>query len=101
VYGERLTRDQLGEPLRRLLRGAPLKREAPLADLIERVRIICTVYDPETGTYRFKYGLLIEIAGGVTFLGAMLWFFALEWRNRRRSRRAPDAVRPLLARASK
>ena len=29
--------------------------------MIERVRIICTVYDPETGTYRFKYGLLIEI----------------------------------------
>ena len=101
VYGEGLTRDQLGEPLRRLLRGAPLKREAPLADLIERVRIICTVYDPETGTYRFKYGLLIEIAGGVTFLVAMLWFFALEWRNRRRLRRPPDATRPLLARASK
>lgn len=100
VYGERLTRDQLGEPLRRLLRGAPLKREAPLADLIERVRIICTVYDPETGTYRFKYGLLIEIAGGVTFLGAMLWFFALEWRNRRRRRGAPDEARPVLARAT-
>ena len=96
VYGERLTRDQLGEPLRRLLRNAPLDRAAPLADLIERVRIICTVYDPETGTYRFKYGLLIEIAGGVTFLVAMLWFFALEWRNRRRQRRAPPAV---LARA--
>ena len=97
VYGERLTRDQLGEPLRRLLRNAPLDRAAPLADLIERVRIICTVYDPETGTYRFKYGLLIEIAGGVTFLVAMSWFFALEWRNRRRQRRAP---RTTLARSA-
>lgn len=92
VYGERLSRDQLGEPLRRLLRNAPLSREAPLADLIERVRIICTVYDQETGTYRFKYGLLIEIAGGVTFLVAMAWFFALEWRTRRRLRRALGAA---------
>jgi protein SCO1/2 len=99
VYGEQFTRDQLGEPLRRLLRNAPLKRDAPLADLIERVRIICTVYDPETGTYRFKYGLLIEIAGGVTFLAAMVWFFALEWRTRRRLRRPPGATRPTLARA--
>jgi protein SCO1/2 len=101
VYGERLTRDQLGEPLRRLLRNAPLSVDAPLADLIERVRIICTVYDPETGTYRFKYGLLIEIAGGVTFLVAMLWFFALEWRTRRRLRRASAAAGPSLAPASK
>jgi protein SCO1 len=100
VYGERFTREQIGEPLRRLLRNAPLRRAAPLNDLIERVRIICTVYDPETGTYRFKYGLLIEIAGGVTFLAAMVWFFALEWRTRRRLRRALNVAQPTLARAS-
>lgn len=90
VYGERFTRDQLGEPLRRLLlnSGVPLASGTPIADLIDRVRVLCTVYDPETGTYRFKYGLLIEIAGGVTFLLAMLWFFANEWRARRRARRA-------------
>jgi protein SCO1/2 len=100
VYGERLTREQLGEPMRQLLRFAPLSTNAPLADLIERVRIICTVYDPETGTYRFKYGLLIEIAGGVTFLLAMLWFFALEWRTRRRLRRAAVNGAPPLPRGS-
>jgi protein SCO1/2 len=100
VYGERFTREQIGEPLRRLLRSAPLSRAAPLNDLIERVRIICTVYDPETGTYRFKYALIIEIAGGVTFLASMLWFFALEWRTRRRLRRVPKATGPALARAA-
>jgi protein SCO1/2 len=97
VYGERMTRDQLGEPLRRLLRNAPLQAGAPLSDLIERVRIICTVYDPQTGTYRFKYGLLIEIAGGLTFAFAMMWFFAAEWRTRRRLRRARPLVAPLSA----
>lgn len=88
VYGERMTADQLGEPLRRLLRGAPITVQPGLSDLIERVRIICTVYDAETGTYRYDYGLIFEIAGGVTFLLAMLWFVAIEARNRRRDRLA-------------
>jgi protein SCO1/2 len=88
VYGESLTPDQLGEPLRRLLRGAPAPEQAVLADLIERVRIICTVYDPETGTYRYDYGLILEIAGGVTFALAMLVFFIGEARKRRRGRLA-------------
>ena len=85
---ERLTPDQLGEPLRRLLRGAPAAVPSGLGELIERVRIICTVYDPETGTYRTDYGLILEIAGGVTFLLAMLAFFAVEARRRRRGRLA-------------
>ncbi|WP_298828324.1 SCO family protein [uncultured Piscinibacter sp.] len=84
VYGERLTPDQLGEPLRRLLRGAPAPEQAVLADLIERVRIVCTVYDPETGRYRTDYGLILEIAGGATFLLTMLVFFIGEARKRRR-----------------
>jgi protein SCO1/2 len=88
VYGERSTRDQLGEPLRRLLAAAPLPPGRPLAALIERVRILCTVYDPATGEYRTDYGLVLEIAGGVTFALAMAWFFLLEWRTQRRARRA-------------
>lgn len=87
VYGERLTRDQLGEPLRLMLRDAPMPPGMPLADLIERVRILCTVYDPETGTYRYNYALFIEIAGGVTFALVMAWFFLAEWRTQRRQRR--------------
>ena len=88
VYGEVMTADKLGEPLRQLLRGAPLPEQGLLSDLVERVRIICTVYDPQTGSYRYDYGLILEIAGGVTFLVAMLWFTAAEFRSRRRARRA-------------
>ncbi len=88
VYGDRLTPDQLGEPLRQLLRGAPAGQPSALADLVERVRIICTVYDPDSGSYRFRYGLILEIAGGVTFMLAMLAFFVIEARKRRRDRLA-------------
>ena len=85
VYGDVMTADQLGEPLRRLLRGAPpAAGESALANLVERVRIICTVYDAETGRYRTNYGLILEIAGGLGFLLTMLVFFVGEARKRRR-----------------
>lgn len=88
VYGERPRADELGEPLRQLLRGGPMPQRSPLAELVERVRIVCTVYDAETGRYRFAWGLVLEVAGGVTFALSMLAFFALEWRGRRQARRA-------------
>lgn len=88
VYGENLSRDKLGEPMRLLLRDQPMPAGLPLTELIDRVRILCTVYDPVTGEYRTNYGLVIEIAGGVTFALAMIWFFLLEWRTQRRLRRA-------------
>ncbi len=88
IYGEKLTAAAIGEPLAQLLRNAPAPPQFRLEDLIDRVRILCTDFDPATGKYRFKYGLLLEIAGGATFALAMLWFFLAEWRQRRRTRRA-------------
>ncbi len=97
VHGERLSRDKLGEPLRLMLRDAPMPASLPLAELIERVRILCTVYDPITGEYRYNYGLIIMIAGGLTFALAMAWFFLLEWRAQRRARRAAQKVSGTMA----
>ena len=34
--------------------------------MVERIRILCTVYDPETGAYRYDVKLIFEIAGGLT-----------------------------------
>jgi protein SCO1/2 len=87
IYGEDLNPDALGEPLKELLLNAPIAQQLRFEDLVDRVRILCTVYDPKTGTYRVQYGLLIEVAGGVTFAIAMLWFFAAEWRAQRQARR--------------
>ena len=89
VYGGELPADALGEPLKQLLAGAPLPPQLSLADLVDRVRILCTVYDPRTGTYRVDYSLAIEVAGGLTFLLAMLLYFLNEWRARRLLRRSP------------
>jgi protein SCO1/2 len=88
VYGEHLSGDQLGEPLRRLLRDNPLPADTGFDALVRRVKLVCTVYDAKTGTYRTDWGLLLEVAGGVTFALAMLWFFVGEWRAQRQARRA-------------
>ena len=87
VWGEKLTAQQLGEPLRQLLGRAPVTQRETLADLLERVRILCTVYDPETGSYRFKYALVMELIGGAAFFLFMIGYFVAEWRRRRRARR--------------
>ncbi len=88
VYGDRLRADQLGIPLRQLLLAAPAPvTSSALAVAIERVRILCTIYDADTGQYRYDYKLIFEIIGGALFFSSVAIYFLLEWRNRRRARR--------------
>jgi protein SCO1/2 len=84
VYGDSFPLPQLVGPLKELLTGAPPADES-LAALIERVRILCTVYDPVTGQYRFKRSLLFEMAGGAIGLTLIAWFMLRELRKTRRS----------------
>lgn len=95
VYGEDFSADQLAEPIRQLLRNQPLPQQFDVADLVDRVRILCSIYDPATGEYRVSWALGFEIAGGVTFFVLMGWFFVGEWRARRRLQRnqaAPESA---------
>ena len=50
-----------------------------------RVRAI--LKPPQTGTYRFKYALVMELIGGAAFFLFMIGYFVAEWRRRRRARR--------------
>ncbi len=88
VYGGEIAPDALGEPLTLLLARQPLPLQSGLSALIDRVRILCTVYDPRTGTYRVDYSLALEIAGGLTFAITMLGYLFNEWRQRRIAQRA-------------
>ncbi len=83
VYGDAFGPDSLGEPLRQLLTGAAALQPSSFADLIDKVRILCSIYDPVTGKYRVNYSMYLEIAGGLTFILAMLVFVVSEWRARR------------------
>ena len=81
VYGEAFASSLLVEPLKAMVAGASVQDWPALLD---RVRVLCTVYDPRTGRYRLDYGLFIELFAGITFLAATAWFLGSEWRRQRR-----------------
>ncbi len=91
IYGEDYSADYLTEPLRQLITGTPVTDATSLSAILEQVRILCSVYDPRTGKYRVSYAIILEIAGGATFLVWIIWFFLGEWLTRRRAARRAGA----------
>ncbi|MBL8327373.1 MAG: SCO family protein [Rubrivivax sp.] len=89
ILGDKLRAEQLGRPLRQLLLETPLPSVpvSTLSAVVERVRILCTVYDPDTGEYRYDWKLIYELIGGSLFFGSVLIYGLLEWRSRRRTAR--------------
>lgn len=87
VYGESFELPMLVGPLSELVTGAPASAQ-DLAGLLEKVRILCTVYDPLAGRYRLNYGLFIEIFAGLTVLGATAIYLIAGLRRGHARRRA-------------
>jgi len=83
VYGDQFNGAALGEPLKDLFAGRLLSAGLTLADLMDHVRILCSVYDGKIGRYRIDYTVPLQVAGGLTFIIVMLWFGVTEWRARR------------------
>lgn len=84
VYGDAFGPESLGEPLKQMLTGALVGDTRGLGDFLERIRILCSVYDPTTGEYRADYALYMQLAGGLCFILCMLVFAVQEWRRQRR-----------------
>lgn len=86
VYGEKFTAKDLAEPLKLLITGSAIPAEmSTVKELMERVRILCSVYDPKTGRYRTDYSLYFMIAGFITFIGFIFYTSLNMWKNRRRN----------------
>jgi protein SCO1/2 len=83
VYGESFEAPLLVEPLKDLVlgRGAALTN---LQSLTDRVRLICTVYDPASGAYRTDYGLFLEIGFGLASVLTIVFLLVRAWRDSRR-----------------
>lgn len=90
VYGEKFTPKDLAEPLKLLITGSAIPAEAStVKELMERVRILCSVYDPGTGRYRTNYSVYFMTAGFVTFLAFLIYMSLNMWRSRRRDTPPP------------
>jgi protein SCO1 len=84
LYGEAFELPMLVRPLRELALGKPVSAGS-VTQMVERLRLLCTVYDPVTGGYRLDWRLFIELAVGFSCLALTLGFVL---RERRRARRA-------------
>ena len=80
VYGQEFEAPILVDGLKRLVLGQRAA-ESTLPSLVESVRLICTVFDPKSGRYRFDYSIVLSFAIGVMCLGAIAAFIWKSWRE--------------------
>jgi protein SCO1/2 len=84
VYGDDFPIVRLVDPLKELIEGTPVPVKS-FADFIERVRILCTLYDPRANAYRFDISVIGEIAAFFVVAIALLAFISLELYKRRKA----------------
>ncbi len=83
LYGNAVDGTQLIASLRALLQQAP---EPPAPTLLGKLRLVCSVYDPATGTYVFNLAYFVQmiVSAVVLLLGVAAVVF--EWRRGRGAR---------------
>jgi len=77
----------LVEPLKDLVFNRPQSTNNFFSSMVDKVKLFCTVYDPNTGRYHFDYSLFVQIAiGAMGVLGVMAYLFIETRRARRRKK---------------
>jgi protein SCO1/2 len=91
VYGEDFALPLFVEPLRQLATGETVPANS-LTGVIDRIRLLCTVYDPRAGVYRFQWSIVSSLVTFVFMLIGGIWYLWHEIRKRRRHDRARTAT---------
>lgn len=84
VYGMKFQLPALIEPLKQLVLNRPASAGHPLAGLLDRVLLFCTVYNPATGRYEIDNSLFFQIASGFTVVFGIAFYLFREARRARR-----------------
>ena len=87
LYGN-LSSEQLVAPLRALLKSEP---ERPVQkSLLDKLRLVCSVYDPATGAYVFDPAYFVEMIIGAGIIALGIAVVVIEWRRRHGARPTPS-----------
>ncbi len=89
VYGDDFPLQMFIEPLKDVIYGTSLT--FTVSGVIDRIKFICTTFDPGAGRYRIDYGLVF---GSVIGALSLVVFGGLLWREWRRTRPASAASGP-------
>jgi len=92
VYGAAFELPWLIEPLKELVFNRPQPGSHLVSDLVGRIKLFCTVYDPNTGRYKFDYSLFVGIAVGAVIVLAVAIWLLVEFRRARRRRSGPGSA---------
>jgi protein SCO1/2 len=80
VYGATFAPPQIVEPLKQVVFGRE-RSILSLDGLSDRIKLFCTVYNPNTGRYYFNYSLFASIAIGALSLLAVFLVLIRETRK--------------------
>ncbi len=87
VYGGTFELPWLVEPLKDLVFNRPQSAHNLFSGMVDRVKLFCTVYDPNTGRYRFDYSLFVQIAIGSFVVLGIITYLLVEIRRARRRKK--------------
>ncbi|WP_136417651.1 SCO family protein [Herbaspirillum sp. ST 5-3] len=83
LYGDSLNAQAIVAALRDIDHGV-VPVPSGWSGVLVRVRLLCTVYDGGTGTYRANYGVIVGLLVGASILGSVAWMLVSEWRRQRK-----------------
>lgn len=81
VYGQAFETPMLIEPLKELVLGRPRKNQTLLAELTQKIKLFCTIYDPVRDGYYFDYSLFLGMLIGASIIILMAVFALREYRK--------------------
>jgi protein SCO1/2 len=87
VYGGTFELPWLVEPLKDLVFNRPQSEHSFFSGMVDKVKLFCTVYDPNSGRYRFDYSLFIQMAIGGLVVLAVIAYLLVEIRRARRKKK--------------
>ncbi len=85
VYGAAFDLPWLVEPLKELVYNRPQPGAHIGSGLLNRIKLFCTVYDPNTGKYKFDYSLFVGIGVGALIVLSLIIWLLLEYSRSRKS----------------
>jgi len=88
VYGGTFELPWLVEPLKDLIFNRPQSAHNFFSSMVDRVKLFCTVYDPNTGRYHFDYSLFVQIAIGAMGVLGVFTYLLIEIRRARRKKKS-------------
>jgi protein SCO1/2 len=84
VYGDDFPIQVFMEPLKEAVYGT-VGTFLNVDGLLDRVRFLCTVYDPTQGRYRISYTIAMSLLAGIISLGTTALIISRAWLHSRRA----------------